>query len=200
MCSTLNSKFTSEVQTQHNLDQYNQLFLAQKIFDKPDFTDDFSNMMVSWAQFNKVCVCVCPHTYAGIHIQILHHFLILQEVLPGRPFTFWQWFEGVMDLTKKHLKTYWSDGWGDPCALSVVNISNLLQLVNKNSSFQHFASLGWYSVSLGNSIYTWFSKTGPMGHSCYALVTLRLEASQLPMCLLQRVSNWIWVCLVKFCT
>ncbi|KAM7404669.1 hypothetical protein PAMP_011996 [Pampus punctatissimus] len=85
MCSTLNSKFTSEVQTQHHLDQYNQHFLAQKIFDKPDFADDFSNIMVSWAQFNK-------------------------EVLPGRTFTFWQWFEGVMDLTKKHLKTYWSDG------------------------------------------------------------------------------------------
>ncbi|TMS15919.1 Signal transducer and activator of transcription 6 [Larimichthys crocea] len=85
MYSTLNSKFTSEVQTQHNLDHYNQHFLAQKIFDKPDFADDFSNMMVSWAQFNK-------------------------EVLPGRPFTFWQWFEGVMELTKKHLKTYWSEG------------------------------------------------------------------------------------------
>ncbi|XP_049610598.1 signal transducer and activator of transcription 6 isoform X1 [Syngnathus scovelli] len=85
MCSTLNSKFTSEVQTQHNLDHYNQHFLAQKIFDKPEFTDDFSHMMVSWPQFNK-------------------------EVLPGRQFTFWQWFEGVMDLTKKHLRTYWSDG------------------------------------------------------------------------------------------
>uniref|UniRef100_A0A3Q3K9Y5 Signal transducer and activator of transcription n=1 Tax=Monopterus albus TaxID=43700 RepID=A0A3Q3K9Y5_MONAL len=85
MCSTLNSKFTSEVQTQHNLDQYNQHFLAQKIFDEPDFVDDFSNMMVSWAQFNK-------------------------EVLPGRTFTFWQWFEGVMELTKKHLKSYWSEG------------------------------------------------------------------------------------------
>ncbi|XP_061661878.1 signal transducer and activator of transcription 6 isoform X6 [Syngnathoides biaculeatus] len=32
------------------------------------------------------------------------------EVLPGRLFTFWQWFEGVMDLTKKQLRTYWSDG------------------------------------------------------------------------------------------
>ncbi|XP_035761521.1 signal transducer and activator of transcription 6 isoform X2 [Neolamprologus brichardi] len=85
MYNTLNSKFTSEVGTQHNLDQYNQHFLAQKIFDKPDFNEDFSNMMVSWAQFNK-------------------------EVLPGRPFTFWQWFEGVMELTKKHLKTYWSEG------------------------------------------------------------------------------------------
>ncbi|XP_078111044.1 signal transducer and activator of transcription 6 isoform X2 [Sander vitreus] len=85
MYSTLNSKFTAEVQTHHNLDNYNQHFLAQKIFDKPDFADDFSNMMVSWSQFNK-------------------------EVLPGRPFTFWQWFEGVMELTKKHLKTYWSEG------------------------------------------------------------------------------------------
>ncbi|XP_008294873.1 signal transducer and activator of transcription 6 [Stegastes partitus] len=85
MYSTLNSKFTSEVQTQHNLDNYNQHFLAQKIFDKPDFAEDFSNTMVSWAQFNK-------------------------EMLPGRPFTFWQWFEGVMELTKKHLKVYWSEG------------------------------------------------------------------------------------------
>ncbi|XP_077409626.1 signal transducer and activator of transcription 6 isoform X2 [Vanacampus margaritifer] len=85
MCSTLNSKFTSEVQTHHNLNHYNQHFLAQKIFDKPDLNADFSNMMVSWAQFNK-------------------------EVLPGRLFTFWQWFEGVMDLAKKHLRTYWSEG------------------------------------------------------------------------------------------
>ncbi|CAG6021366.1 signal transducer and activator of transcription 6 isoform 1-T4 [Menidia menidia] len=85
MYSTLNSKFTSEVQTNHNLDQFNQHFLAQKIFGRSDFTEDFSNMMVSWSQFNK-------------------------EVLPGRTFTFWQWFEGVMELTKKHLKTYWSDG------------------------------------------------------------------------------------------
>ncbi|KAM4563255.1 signal transducer and activator of transcription 6 [Odontesthes bonariensis] len=85
MGSTLNSKFTSEVQTKHCLDQYNQHFLAQKIFGRPDHNEDLSNMMVSWAQFNK-------------------------EVLPGRSFTFWQWFEGVMELTKKHLKTYWSDG------------------------------------------------------------------------------------------
>uniref|UniRef100_A0A669BTK7 Signal transducer and activator of transcription n=1 Tax=Oreochromis niloticus TaxID=8128 RepID=A0A669BTK7_ORENI len=54
MYTTLNSKFTSEVGTQHNLDQYNQHFLAQKVFDKPDFNEDFSNMMVSWAQFSQV--------------------------------------------------------------------------------------------------------------------------------------------------
>lgn len=55
MYNTLNSKFTSEVQTKHHLDKCNQHFLAQKIFDKPDYNGDFSNMMVSWAQFNKVC-------------------------------------------------------------------------------------------------------------------------------------------------
>ncbi|CAL8368484.1 unnamed protein product [Lota lota] len=85
MCMTLNSKFMSEVQTQHCLNQYNLHFLAQKIFDQPDISGDFSNMMVSWAQFNK-------------------------EVLPGRQFTFWQWFEGAMELTKRHLKAYWSEG------------------------------------------------------------------------------------------
>ncbi|KAJ3586432.1 hypothetical protein NHX12_012830 [Muraenolepis orangiensis] len=85
MCVTLNSKFMSEVQTQHCLNQYNLHFLAQKIFDQPDLAGEFSKMTVSWAQFNK-------------------------EVLPGRQFTFWQWFEGAMELTKKHLKAYWSEG------------------------------------------------------------------------------------------
>lgn len=47
--------------------------------------DDFTNRMVSWSQFNK-------------------------ENLPGRTFTFWQWFDGVMELTKKHLKEYWYNG------------------------------------------------------------------------------------------
>ncbi|KAL1020729.1 hypothetical protein UPYG_G00003880 [Umbra pygmaea] len=85
MCMTLNSKFMSEVGTQRCLDNYNQHFLAQKIFDKPDIAGDHSNMLVSWAQFSK-------------------------EVLPGRSFTFWQWFDGVIELTKKHLKSYWSEG------------------------------------------------------------------------------------------
>ncbi|XP_028849334.1 signal transducer and activator of transcription 6 isoform X3 [Denticeps clupeoides] len=84
MCMTLSRKFMFEVGTQRCLDNYNQHFLAQKIFDKHDITEDFSNMKVSWSQFNK-------------------------EVLPGRTFTFWQWFDGVMELTKKHLKKYWSD-------------------------------------------------------------------------------------------
>ncbi|KAG7283841.1 hypothetical protein CRUP_034028 [Coryphaenoides rupestris] len=53
MCMTLNSKFMSEVRTQHCLNQYNLHFLAQKIFDQPDISGDFTKMMVSWAQFNK---------------------------------------------------------------------------------------------------------------------------------------------------
>uniref|UniRef100_A0A8C9TUB7 Signal transducer and activator of transcription n=1 Tax=Scleropages formosus TaxID=113540 RepID=A0A8C9TUB7_SCLFO len=84
MCMTLESKFMSEVKTQRGLDIYNQHFLAQKIFNKPDYSGDFSNMLVTWSQFNK-------------------------EMLPGRAFTFWQWFEGVLELTKKHLQNYWSD-------------------------------------------------------------------------------------------
>ncbi|KAG5282418.1 hypothetical protein AALO_G00055780 [Alosa alosa] len=82
---TLSMKFMSEVGTQRCLDDNNLHFLAQKIFNKPDISEDFSNLLVTWSQFNK-------------------------EVLPGRPFTFWQWFDGVMELTKKHLIRYWSDG------------------------------------------------------------------------------------------
>ncbi|MGH0147658.1 UNVERIFIED_CONTAM: hypothetical protein FKN15_011305 [Acipenser sinensis] len=84
MCDTLNTKFMSEVQTPRRLDNDNFRFLAQKIFDEPDISGDFQNRMVSWSQFNK-------------------------EVLPGRGFTFWQWFDGVMELTKRHLKNYWTD-------------------------------------------------------------------------------------------
>lgn len=54
MCDALSSKFMSEVQTQRALDRCNLHFLAQKIFDQPDISEDFSNMPVSWAQFNKV--------------------------------------------------------------------------------------------------------------------------------------------------
>uniref|UniRef100_A0A3Q2Q4D0 Signal transducer and activator of transcription n=1 Tax=Fundulus heteroclitus TaxID=8078 RepID=A0A3Q2Q4D0_FUNHE len=85
MVETLDNKFCLDVQTNHHLNAFNKHFLAQKIFDRPDYADDFSNMMVSWCQFNK-------------------------EILAQRNFTFWQWFEGAMDLTKKHLRPYWSDG------------------------------------------------------------------------------------------
>lgn len=58
----------------------------------------------------------CPLAKTNSHsrtwARFLHGKWLLQEVLPGRIFTFWQWFEGVMELTKKHLKTYWSEKWG----------------------------------------------------------------------------------------
>ena len=46
-----------------------------------------SDRQISWAQFNR-------------------------EPLPNRNFTFWQWFNGVMELTKsKHLQQHWNDGY-----------------------------------------------------------------------------------------
>uniref|UniRef100_A0A803SLB3 Signal transducer and activator of transcription 6 n=1 Tax=Anolis carolinensis TaxID=28377 RepID=A0A803SLB3_ANOCA len=85
MCETLNQKFMAEVQTTKGLLKEHYFFLAQKIFgDNGASPEEFQQRSVSWSQFNK-------------------------ELLPGRGFTFWQWFEGVLDLTKKYLKEYWSD-------------------------------------------------------------------------------------------
>ncbi|XP_019411916.1 PREDICTED: signal transducer and activator of transcription 6 isoform X1 [Crocodylus porosus] len=85
MCETLNLKFMSEVQTTRGLQPEHFFFLAQKIFnDHSAGPEAFTGRPVSWAQFNK-------------------------EILPGRGFTFWQWFDGVLDLTKRCLKSYWSD-------------------------------------------------------------------------------------------
>ncbi|KAF7240329.1 Signal transducer and transcription activator 6 [Varanus komodoensis] len=84
MFDTLNQKFMAEVQTTEGLQKDHYFFLAQKIFDDNTATlEEFQKRHVSWSQFNK-------------------------EMLPGRGFTFWQWFEGVLDLTKKYLKDYWS--------------------------------------------------------------------------------------------
>ncbi|XP_053564149.1 signal transducer and activator of transcription 6 isoform X2 [Bombina bombina] len=86
MCQTLNMKFVSEVGTKHQLCNKHFLFLAQKIFNENSLNEkDFKDRNVSWAQFNK-------------------------ELLRERNFTFWQWFDGVVELTKKWLKSYWSDG------------------------------------------------------------------------------------------
>ncbi|KAM6470645.1 signal transducer and activator of transcription 6 isoform 1-T3 [Liasis olivaceus] len=85
MCETLNQKFLAEVQTTKGLLKEHYFFLAQKIFgDNLTSLEEFQRCHVSWSQFNK-------------------------EMLPGRGFTFWQWFEGILDLTKKYLKNYWSD-------------------------------------------------------------------------------------------
>lgn len=85
MCETLNLKFMAEVGTNRGLLPEHFLFLAQKIFNDNSLSiEAFQHRSVSWSQFNK-------------------------EILLGRGFTFWQWFDGVLDLTKRCLKSYWSD-------------------------------------------------------------------------------------------
>jgi len=57
--------------------------LAQKLFRQA--LSPSSDKLVSWAQFNR-------------------------EPLANRNFTFWQWFNGVMELTKsKHCQPHWLD-------------------------------------------------------------------------------------------
>ncbi|XP_058413848.1 signal transducer and activator of transcription 6 isoform X2 [Diceros bicornis minor] len=85
MCETLNLKFMAEVGTNRGLLPEHFFFLAQKIFNDNSLSmDAFQHRSVSWSQFNK-------------------------EILLGRGFTFWQWFDGVLDLTKRCLRSYWSD-------------------------------------------------------------------------------------------
>ncbi|XP_069509662.1 signal transducer and activator of transcription 6 isoform X2 [Ambystoma mexicanum] len=85
MCETLNMRFVSEVGTTQGLLSEHFIFLAQKVFNDNSLkVEDFQERLVSWSQFNK-------------------------ELIPGRGFTFWQWFDGVVELSKKCLKNYWSD-------------------------------------------------------------------------------------------
>uniref|UniRef100_A0A6Q2XVG5 Signal transducer and activator of transcription n=1 Tax=Esox lucius TaxID=8010 RepID=A0A6Q2XVG5_ESOLU len=86
LCEALNMKYKAEVQSNRGLSEENLVFLAQKAFSSSSINpDDYRNMTMTWSQFNR-------------------------ESLPGRNFTFWQWFDGVMELTKKHLKPHWNDG------------------------------------------------------------------------------------------
>ncbi|KAG2461114.1 STA5B protein, partial [Polypterus senegalus] len=86
LCDALNMKFKAEVQSNRGLSEENLVFLAQKAFSSSSINpEDYRTMTMSWSQFNR-------------------------ESLPGRNFTFWQWFDGVMELTKKHLKPHWNDG------------------------------------------------------------------------------------------
>ncbi|XP_015217367.1 signal transducer and activator of transcription 5B isoform X2 [Lepisosteus oculatus] len=86
LCEALNMKFKAEVQSTRGLSEENLVFLAQKAFSSTSVNpEDYRSMTMSWSQFNR-------------------------ESLPGRNFTFWQWFDGVMELTKKHLKPHWNDG------------------------------------------------------------------------------------------
>uniref|UniRef100_H2MH80 Signal transducer and activator of transcription n=1 Tax=Oryzias latipes TaxID=8090 RepID=H2MH80_ORYLA len=86
ICEALDMKYKAEMHTTRGLTEENLVFLAQKAFtSSSNNPEDYHNMTVSWAQFNR-------------------------ENLPGRSFTFWQWFDGVVELMKKHLKPHWNDG------------------------------------------------------------------------------------------
>ncbi|KAI5102878.1 signal transducer and activator of transcription 5B [Silurus meridionalis] len=86
LCEALNMKYKSEVQSERGLSEENLVFLAQKAFSSSSNNpEDYRNMTMTWSQFNR-------------------------ESLPGRSFTFWQWFDGVIELMKKHLKAHWNDG------------------------------------------------------------------------------------------
>ncbi|KAJ8681673.1 hypothetical protein QAD02_017465 [Eretmocerus hayati] len=86
VAEALNVKFRSS--TGRALTEDNLHFLAEKAFRGGNTSgcQDYSNLMLSWAQFCK-------------------------EPLPERSFTFWEWFYAVMKLTREHLKNPWNDGY-----------------------------------------------------------------------------------------
>ncbi|XP_051522719.1 signal transducer and activator of transcription 5B isoform X2 [Myxocyprinus asiaticus] len=86
LCETLNMKYKCEVQSDRGLSEDNLVFLAQKAFSSSSNNpEDYRKLNITWSQFNR-------------------------ESLPGRNFTFWQWFDGVIELMKKHMKSHWNDG------------------------------------------------------------------------------------------
>lgn len=82
MSQLLNTKF--QAVTGKGLGPENLNYLASKVFGGNNKTDEYSNHNINWSLFNK-------------------------DTLPGRSFTFWEWFYAVMRLTKDHLKSLWCD-------------------------------------------------------------------------------------------
>ncbi|XP_010217301.1 PREDICTED: signal transducer and activator of transcription 5B-like [Tinamus guttatus] len=88
LCEALNMKFKAEVQSSRGLTKENLVFLAQKLFNSTSsHLEDYSSTTVR-----------------------VPRVPFQQENLPGRNYTFWQWFDGVMEVLKKHLKPHWNDG------------------------------------------------------------------------------------------
>ncbi|XP_033625376.1 signal transducer and activator of transcription 5B-like isoform X2 [Asterias rubens] len=84
MANALNSKFMAA--NGRSLSNDNLQYLAMKAFSNQSVqTDDFSNMYITWSNFNR-------------------------DPLPGCAFTFWRWFHGVLELTRKHLGIPWKEG------------------------------------------------------------------------------------------
>lgn len=71
--------------------------------------DPGSWLVVCMQHLNSVIQCIQVEE-KSIQMKSLTVNFPIQESLPSRNFTFWQWFDGVMELTKKHLKPHWNDG------------------------------------------------------------------------------------------
>lgn len=84
LIEALDHKWKHETRSSRGLTEQAKQYLAFKVFKQPVMSN--SEKHISWAQFNR-------------------------EPLPKRNFTFWQWFNGVMELTKsKFLQVHWNDG------------------------------------------------------------------------------------------
>ncbi|XP_038076620.1 signal transducer and activator of transcription 5A-like isoform X2 [Patiria miniata] len=84
MAQALNSKFMAI--NGRSLSNENLQYLAMKAFSGQSVqTDDFNSMYISWSTFNR-------------------------DPLPGCTFTFWKWFHGVLELTRKYLRPPWNEG------------------------------------------------------------------------------------------
>ena len=107
---------------------------AQKLFRQA--LPPSSDKLVSWAQFNR-------------------------EPLANRNFTFWQWFNGVMELTKsKHCQPHWLD-------------KGVVGFIGKAESQVYFA------VTWSNQTDCQFRKhscRGREGHSCLGFLIRKLVA------------------------
>ncbi|XP_022086658.1 signal transducer and activator of transcription 5A-like isoform X2 [Acanthaster planci] len=84
MAQALNSKFMAV--NGRSLSNENMQYLAMKAFSGQNVqTDDYNSMYISWSTFNR-------------------------DPLPGCTFTFWKWFHGVLELTRKYLRAPWNEG------------------------------------------------------------------------------------------
>ncbi|XP_077993966.1 signal transducer and activator of transcription 5B-like isoform X2 [Glandiceps talaboti] len=84
LAGALNTKFSNACGRQ--LTQQNLQYLAVKAFDSHNVTEGLDSMSATWSMFNR-------------------------ENLPNRTFTFWKWFHGIMELTKKYLRGPWQEGF-----------------------------------------------------------------------------------------
>ncbi|XP_062519356.1 signal transducer and activator of transcription 5B-like [Corticium candelabrum] len=83
VASALNARFV--MSNVRELTDDNLEYLSHKCLHSSPPGDDQATRIVTWQSFNK-------------------------DPLPGRNFTFWEWFFGILDLVRRHLLGPWQDG------------------------------------------------------------------------------------------